>query len=235
MSIKGLKRLFILGFVIITMLISSVFIYNSISARNVLYWGSRNDDVRIVQRRLSQWGYYDGNITGIYGSQTQSAVRDFQRRNNLRVDGIVGPETWAAIGFEIMEARQAEARPAVSTNVNRTNELDMLARIINAEARGEPYEGQVAVGAVVLNRIQSSSFPNSLSGVIYQPLAFESVADGQFYQTPSEQSRRAARAALNGYDPTYGAEFFWNPGKPVNPWVWGRPIVRTIGDHVFAR
>ena len=232
MSKKVRSRLILLSFIIVILMVCSVFIYNSISARDLLYWGSRNSDVRLVQRKLQQWGYYDGRITGIYGNETFAAVRDFQRRNGLRVDGVVGPETWAALGYDMSPE---PTRQTVTTNINRNDEVEMMARLISAEARGEPYEGQVAVGAVLLNRVNSPRFPNTLSGVIYQPLAFEAVADGQFYSAPTQESRRAARAALNGWDPTYGAEFFWNPAKPVNPWVWTRQTVRTIGNHVFAR
>ncbi len=229
-SSKLTKKRMIWMFIFIFLI--SIIIYNNTEARPTLYWGSRNEDVRIVQRRLSQWGFYDGPISGIYGNQTYNAVRDFQRRNGLRVDGIVGPETWGALGYDV---RRQQAEPATTTaTVNRRDDLQLLARIIYAEARGEPYEGQVAVGAVLLNRVRDPAFPNSISGVIYQPLAFESVADGQFYLAPDEESIRAARAALNGWDPTYGSLFFWNPAKPVNPWIWSRNIVRTIGGHVFA-
>ena len=203
------------------------------TARQLLYWGSRNDDVRIVQRRLRQWGYYDGPISGVYGERTWRAVRSFQSRNGLRVDGVVGPETWGALGYTYRG--QTETRAATSPAVNQRDDVQQLARIIHAEARGEPYEGQVAVGAVMLNRVRDPAFPNSLSGVIYQPLAFESVADGQYMLSPDQASIRAARDALNGWDPTYGSLYFWNPGKPVNPWVWTRDTVRTIGNHIFAR
>ncbi len=232
MTWKLRNRIIVLCLILVVLVVSSVFIYNSISARSLLYWGSRNSDVRLVQRKLQQWGYYDGSVDGVYGNQTFAAVRDFQRRNGLRVDGVVGPETWAALGYDMSPE---PARQTVATNISRNDEIEMIARLISAEARGEPYEGQVAVGAVLLNRVNSPRFPNTLAGVIYQPLAFEAVADGQFYMAPTESSRRAARAALNGWDPTYGSEFFWNPGEPVNPWVWTRQTVRTIGNHVFAR
>lgn len=202
--------------------------------RQTLYWGSTGDQVVLLQRRLSQWGYYDGPISGVFGPRTSEAVRQFQRRNGLSVDGIVGTQTWAAIGYGTQtpaaRATPTQAAPSVSNQDN----IEMIARLIYGEARGEPYEGKVAVAAVLLNRVQSPEFPNSVAGVIYQPLAFEVVANGQFYQRPDEEAYRAARAALNGWDPTYGALFFWNPYKPVNPWIWSRQIVRQIGDHVFA-
>ncbi len=202
------------------------------AARAVLYWGSRHNDVGILQRKLSQWGYYEGPIDYVYGSGTWRAVREFQAKNNLRVDGIVGRQTWAALGYEA-DGRESSVT-AVSAGVNRYDEANLVARLIHAEARGEPYEGQVAVGAVLLNRVEDPAFPNSISGVIYQPLAFESVANGQFNLPPTSENIRAARAALNGWDPTYGSTFFWNPSKPVNNWIWSRPTVRTIGSHVFA-
>ena len=223
-------------FVVLVFLVFILFIYSSYfqeegEARSTLYWGTRGGDVYLLQRRLSEWGYYDGRISGIFGNETAAAVRQFQARNGLRVDGVVGPETWEAIGYTVRRA--APAAPA-TTAVSRHDNLNLLARVVNAEARGEPYEGQVAVAAVMLNRIESPEFPNTLSGVVYQPLAFESVADGQVNLAPDQSSIRAAQAALNGWDPTYGALFFWNPGKPVNPWVWTRETIRTIGNHIFA-
>ncbi|MEJ6949674.1 spore cortex-lytic enzyme [Natronospora cellulosivora (SeqCode)] len=207
------------------------------AAQPTLSWGSTGASVRTLQRRLSNWGYYDGSIDGVFGRLTYQAVTDFQRRNRLTVDGIVGRQTWAALGYEWAGNATQAAQPAQgggTRGVSRDSDVEMLARIIHAEARGEPFEGMVAVGAVVLNRIESPSFPNSLSGVIYQPLAFESVADRQFYLPPNEESLRAARSAINGWDPTHGTLFFWNPAKPVSPWIWTRTITRRIGNHVFG-
>ena len=235
-----LKNKYVVISVIFTVLVVVflVFFYNTqdIKAdKRLLYVGSRNNDVIILQRKLRAWGYYDGIIDGIYGSDTWNAVRDFQRRNGLRVDGIVGPQTWAALGYEFRDSYSRSRTTAASGGtVNRNDNVALIARLIHAEARAEPYTGQVAVGAVLLNRVESSSFPNSISGVIYQPLAFESVANGQFNLPPTNENIRAARAALNGWDPTYGATFFWNPSKPVNDWIWSRRTVRTIGNHIFA-
>ena len=202
----------------------------------ILYYGSRGEEVREVQWRLSQWGYYQGAVDGIFGPQTYSAVRLFQQRNGLAVDGIVGRNTFNALGLPHRAPRPAApAAPATpATGVSRNDDLDLLARIIHAEAQGEPYLGKVAVGAVVLNRISDPAFPNTMAGVIYQPLAFESVANARVYLAPAEESRRAARDALNGWDPTYGSLYFWNPYKPVTPWIWTRTIIRQIGDHVFG-
>lgn len=199
--------------------------------RPTLYWGSRGQAVREVQNRLAQWDYYHGSVDGIFGAQTAQAVRLFQQRNNLAVDGIVGPETYAALGLSVRSPQPTER----TTGVLRDDELDLLARVITGEARGESYVGQVAVAAVVLNRVRSSSFPSSVSGVVYQPLAFEAVSDGQIWMQPTSTAFRAARDALNGWDPTYGSLYYWNPYKPVNPWVWTRSIITQIGRHVFAR
>ncbi len=233
---KGIFHLTILSGLILIILVLTIYaIPESFAARPPLYWGSRGSDVRILQRKLQQWGYYDGSIDGVFGTRTALAVRDFQRKNRLRVDGIVGPQTWGALGYEGRSVSSPPTtRRTAARGVSRNNDVEMIARLIHAEARGEPYEGQVAVAAVLLNRVQSASFPNSISGVIYQPLAFESVANGQFNLPPTQENIRAARSAVNGWDPTYGALFFWNPSKPVNRWIWSRQIVRRIGGHVFA-
>ena len=233
------KRKYVLITLGLILVIAAYRSFSGTAQKQFLYYGTRGDDVRTLQRRLSNWGYYDGNISGVFGPETSRSVREFQRRNNLQVDGLVGEETWGAMGYRMRprapEYGQPETRMAFADSVNRYDNVEMIARLISAEARGEPYEGQVAVGAVLLNRVDSPEFPNSISGVIYQPLAFEAVADGQFNMEPTDQAIRAARAAINGWDPTYGSTFFWNPGERVNPWVWTRPTVRTIGDHIFAR
>ncbi|MFW6238091.1 MAG: spore cortex-lytic enzyme [Halanaerobiales bacterium] len=227
--------------IVILVLITFITLYISYTGqaqKRFLYYGVKNSDVRTLQRKLSQWNFYNGSIDGVFGSGTSQAVKEFQRKNGLQVDGLVGQETWQALGYR-MESRaeeygEPEAQVAFSGGVNRYDNVEMIARLIHAEARGEPYEGQVAVGAVLLNRVDSPAFPNTISAVIYQPLAFESVANGQFNRSPTEENKRAARAAINGWDPTHGSLFFWNPSKPVNKWIWSRRTVRTIGSHVFA-
>lgn len=199
-------------------------------ATRTLYWGTRGDDVRWVQRRLRAWGYYTGSVDGIFGSRTAAAVRLFQRRNGLTVDGLVGPRTWEGLGLP-MRRRPAAPRAGGATQAN----AHLLAQAVSAEARGETYKGQVAVAAVILNRVRHGSFPDTMAGVIYQPGAFESVSNGSIYRQPSAENLRAARDALNGWDPTNGSIYFWNPAKPVNPWVWSRRITTQIGRHVFAR
>ncbi|NLI38936.1 MAG: spore cortex-lytic enzyme [Clostridiaceae bacterium] len=187
------------------------------------YYGSSGQEVIQIQRKLKNWGYYNGAIDGKYGYQTYRAVRWFQSKNGLKVDGIAGKQTLAAMGIF----------PAASTPADKN--LDLLAHIIHGEARGEPYEGMVAVGAVVLNRVKDSRFPNSIPGVIYQPGAFDAVADGQINLEPSSTAIRAARDALNGWDPTYGCIYYYNPVTATSKWIWSRPIVTKIGRHNFAK
>ncbi len=219
--------IFLLGVLIVVSQADNV----QAQGRPTLYWGSRGQAVREVQSRLSQWGYYHGGIDGVFGAQTSQAVQLFQRRNGLTVDGIVGSQTYAALGL----TGGTPAYTSSSSGVSRSDDIDLLARTVSGEARGEPYTGQVAVAAVILNRVRSSSFPNTLSGVVYQPLAFEAASDGQIWMQPTENAYRAARDALNGWDPTHGCLYFWNPYKQVNPWVWTRQIVTQFGQHVFAR
>lgn len=209
--------------------------------RRTLYWGSTGQDVKDVQYRLRQWGYYDGLIDGIFGPRTSAAVRQFQARNGIPADGIVSTATWQALGLWTGGGGGAGTQTSPPANytptagVSRSNDVQLLARLIHAEAQAEPYLGKVAVGAVVLNRVQSPQFPNTLAGVIYQPGAFESVSNGRVNLTPAAESVKAAADAINGWDPTYGALFFWNPYKRVSAWIWSRPIVRQIGQHVFGK
>ena len=181
--------------------------------------GSRGQEVRNIQSRLKEWGYYKGSIDGVYGQQTKNAVIKFQKKNGLKADGIAGNATLSAIGLPTSGGGSSSS----SSNVN------LLARIINGEARGETYEGQVAVGAVVLNRVEHPSFPNSIAGVIYQPQAFTAVDDGQI------NASGAAKDALNGGDPTGGAIYYYNPRTATNRWIRSRPVITTIGKHVFCK
>lgn len=197
---------------------------NSVLPIALSYYGSRGAEVVEIQRRLKQWGYYDGAIDGIYGYKTYMAVRKFQAKNGLKVDGIAGSETLRAMGIYTK-----------SSLTSYNSDLNLLAHLIYGEARGEPYIGQVAVGAVVLNRVRHPSFPNSIAGVIYQPGAFTAVSDGQINLTPSQSAINAARDALNGWDPTGGALYYYNPSKTTNKWIWSRPVLTVIGDHIFAR
>ena len=184
-------------------------------------------EVITIQTKLKRWGYYNGSVDGIYGSQTLAAVKYFQRKNGLTVDGIAGTKTLQAMGIY-----NSSTSSSSSTN---SNNLNLLARLVYGEARGEPYTGQVAVAAVVLNRVKSSSFPNTISGVIYQNGAFDVVKDGQINMSPNSTAIKAAQDALNGWDPTDGAVYYFNPNTATNKWIWSRPLIKTIGKHRFCR
>ena len=188
--------------------------------------GSTGDTVRQIQQKLKTWGYYSGKVDGIYGPKTAEAVRWFQRKNRLLIDGIVGKATLAALGMPTGGVASASA--------TRNNDLELLARLISAEARGEPYTGQVAVGAVVLNRVRHPSFPGSLASVIYQNGAFSCLNDGQWNAAVTDSARKAAKDALNGWDPTGGAIYYYNPVTATNQWIRSRPVITSIGRHVFC-
>ena len=190
-------------------------------------YGSRSDEVRQIQTKLKRWGYYNGNVDGIYGSQTLSAVKWFQSKNGLSVDGIAGPKTLAAMGIY--------SSSNTNTTTNSSSDLNLLARLVYAEARGEPYTGQVAVASVVLNRVKSSSFPNSVAGVIYQSGAFDVVSDGQINLAPNSTAKKAAQDAINGWDPSYGAIYYFNPNTATSKWIWSRPLTVVIGNHRFCK
>lgn len=179
---------------------------------------------RTVQTKLKRWGYYTGGIDGIYGNQTRKAVRLFQKKNRLAVDGIVGPKTAAALGMTIKS----------DDNTASNSDLYLLAKCVHAEARGESYTGQVAVAAVILNRVKSADFPNTIAGVIYQPWAFTAVNDGQINLEPNQTAYNAARDAMNGWDPTYGALYYYNAKTATNKWIYNKKTTVTIGNHVFA-
>lgn len=190
-------------------------------------YGSRGTEVRTIQEKLKRWGYYSGFVDGIYGSQTVSAVKSFQKKNRLTVDGIAGTQTLKAMGIT--------SSSSSSSSSNNSSNVNLLARVVYGEARGEPYTGQVAVAAVVLNRVKSSKFPNSISGVVYQSGAFDAVADGQINMTPDTTAKKAAQDALNGWDPSYGAIYYFNPSTATNKWIWSRPMTVTIGKHRFCK
>ncbi len=216
----------ILFFVLLTSLIVTLYQENA-DIETLSKYGSRGSEVSTIQEKLKRWGYYNGSVDGIYGSQTVAAVKKFQQKNGLTVDGIAGQNTLAAMGITSNSS-------SASSSSNSAN-LDLLARLIYGEARGEPYTGQVAVAAVVLNRVKNSSFPNTISGVIYQSGAFDVVADGQINMTPNSTARKAAQDALNGWDPTYGAIYYFNPNTATNKWIWSRPMTVTIGKHRFCK
>ncbi|MCI7735968.1 MAG: spore cortex-lytic enzyme [Clostridiales bacterium] len=213
------------------LILSLLLMMGAQDAAAAVAWGDSGTLVRQVQQKLSQWGYFSGTIDGVFGKQTYDAVVSFQRKNGLTADGVVGSATAAAMGIALGTASVAASTASGSSYAS---DVELLARLIHGEARGEPYVGMVAVGAVVLNRVRSSKFPNTLAGVIYQAGAFDAVSDGQINLTPNEQSRRAARDALNGWDPTGGCLYYYNPSTATSSWIWSREVRLNIGAHSFA-
>lgn len=211
---------------------TAVYKYTNLEPQSVyaltLKRGSSGSTVKTLQQKLKRWGYYTGSVDGVYGSKTVSAVKYFQRKNGLTVDGIAGPKTLKAMGIN------GGSSSSGSSSSYSSSDLYMLAKLIHAEARGETYTGQVAVGAVVLNRVKSASFPNSITGVIYQKHAFTCVSDGQINLEPNAESKRAAQDAMNGWDPSYGAIYYYNPRVATSTWILTRKQTVTIGNHIFA-
>lgn len=220
------KRRRLIGALALVFLLNIALISLAQYAQAVTYrQGSTGEQVRIIQSKLKNWGYYDGTVDGIFGSRTAEAVKYFQRKNGLTADGIVGPATLRALGMSTGGGSGSSSQSA---------SLDLLARVISAEARGEPYSGQVAVGAVILNRVEHPSFPNTIAGVVYQPGAFTCMVDGQFNEPVAESAVRAAQEALNGADPSGGAIYYFNPNTATSAWIWSRPLIKVIGNHRFC-
>lgn len=208
--------------------------YTSAVKAIAYYYGSRGDVVSQIQSRLRDWGYYTGGVDGIYGYLTFTAVKNFQAKNGLSVDGVAGNDTLNAIGINVA-GLEANAGGGNNNTPTSNQDVMLLARLINGEARGEPYEGQVAVGAVVLNRTRDPRFPSSIAGVIYQPGAFTAIADGQIHANMVQSSIKAAQDALNGWDPSGGAVYYFNPATATSAWIWSRPLIKIIGKHRFCR
>ena len=187
-------------------------------------------NIKAVQTRLSDLGYYNYKIDGLWGWRTTNAVKQFQSDYGLTQGGIVGPWTGRSLNITLSPSSSSSSSSSVSSS-----NLDLLARCVYAEARGEPYTGQVAIAAVVLNRVESPSFPNTISGVIYQKGAFTCVSDGQINLTPNQTAYNAARDALNGWDPTNGCLYYYNPATATSKWIWSLKVQITIGRHSFAR
>lgn len=228
-KIKALSKQKKIMAIIFIIMISIYLIYNAFMRDETFAlskFGSSGTEVTQIQTKLKRWGYYNGSVDGIYGSKTVAAVKWFQQKNGLAVDGIAGPKTLAAMGIN--------SSSSTSTSNNSTD-LNLLARLVYGEARGEPYSGQVAVAAVVLNRVKSSSFPNTVAGVIYQSGAFDVVKDGQINMSPNSTAIKAAQDALNGWDPSYGAIYYFNPNTATSKWIWSRPATVTIGNHRFCK
>lgn len=230
-SEKAILRRRILSFLLAVVLLGGVgtalAVRNGEDSVSVLSkMGSRGDEVRRVQQKLKSMGYYTGNVDGIYGTQTKKAVEKFQRNTGLSVDGIAGPKTLSYLGISSGSSGNGQYS---------SNDVYLLAKVIAAEARGESYVGQVAVGAVVLNRVSHSSFPDSIAGVVYQPGAFSCVNDSNWSVAPTSESQKAARDAINGWDPSGGAIYYYNPAKTSNKWIRSRPVIVTIGSHLFCK
>lgn len=208
-------------FIVFVIFVITAFIALSVNATSRR--GSTGNEVRQIQEKLKKWGYYNGAVDGIYGSKTEAAVKSFQRKNGLTADGIAGKKTLAAMGI------------SSNNSGSSNNDLNLLTKVVYAEARGEPYSGQVGVAAVVLNRVSSSYFPNTVAGVVYQSGAFDAVSDGQINLFPDSTARKAAQDALNGWDPTYGCIYYFNPATATSKWIWSRPQVVHIGKHIFCK
>lgn len=196
----------------------------------VVKMGSRGQIVRTIQTKLKRWGYLNGNVDGIFGSQTKKAVQYFQRKNGLTADGIVGKATARAMGVSLTSSVSSGTTSSSISN----SDLYLLSCCVYGEARGESYTGKVAVAAVVLNRVKNSNFPNTVSGVIYQKGAFTCVSDGQINLGTNDECTRAAQDALNGWDPSGGALYYFNPSTATSAWIWSRPQLVTIGRHIFC-
>lgn len=222
--------------VLLTALLSTSYVYrDNISdlygyCRAALsYYGSSGQEVIDIQAKLYHWGYYNGIVDGVYGYETFKAVQLFQYKNGLTVDGVAGPETLAALGLPTGASSGNNG-----TSASDSSDLNLLAHLIYGEARGEPYTGQVAVGAVIINRTRDSRFPSTIAGVIYQPGAFDAVSDGQINLGPDSNAYNAARDALNGWDPSGGALYYFNPATATSSWIWSRTIITVIGRHDFC-
>ncbi|OPJ60122.1 spore cortex-lytic enzyme [Clostridium oryzae] len=228
--LKCRKKKMAIFSIVLVLLVALVclFPYYTLTGAATYSWGSRGSTVREIQTRLKRWGYYYGTVDGIYGYRTYSSVKWFQSKNGLPADGVAGNRTLAALGINTTAG-------TTSTYAARNQNEILLSRLINGEARGEPYTGQVAVGAVVLNRIRDPRFPNSVAGVIYQPGAFTAIVDGQIHAEILSSSVNAARDALNGWDPSGGALYYFNPAKSTSQWIWSRPLIKIIGKHRFCR
>ncbi len=232
---KYVKIFLLVSIICFTAIFSTAFTVNKYRAENsvqcatVIKQGQTGSMVKTIQTKLKKWGYYSGSVDGIYGAQTKKAVMYFQRKNGLTADGIVGAKTLKALGIST-----SSSSTSTSGSNYSDNDLNLLAKLIYGEARGESYTGQVAVGAVVLNRVKSSSFPNTISGVIYQKNAFTAVSDGQINLAPDQTAKKAAKDALNGWDPTNGALYYYNPAIATSSWIFSRKTLTTIGNHVFA-
>ena len=223
------KSIFISITLAIIVIVLAIVIFKDYEVAALSKYGSRGDEVKTIQEKLKRWGYYTGSVDGIYGTNTVAAVKKFQQKNGLTVDGIAGPKTLSAMGIN------SSSSSSGGSSGSNSSDITLLSKLIYGEARGEPYTGQVAVGAVIMNRVRNSSFPNTIAGVIYQPGAFDAVSDGQINLTANSTAKKAAQDAMNGWDPSYGAIYYFNPSTATNKWIWSRPMTVTIGKHRFCK
>ncbi len=201
----------------------------------ILRQGAQGGEVKEVQRRLKRWGYYSGSVDGVFGAGTKNAVIAFQKKNGLTADGVVGKSTYQALGMNSSyEVLAGQSQNAGQTGGFSSSDVYLLAKTIHAEGRGEPYTGQVAIGAVILNRVRDNAFPNTVSGVVYQKGAFTAVDDGQINLEPNETAMKAAKDAIGGWDPSGGALYYYNPAIATSAWIFDRQTITVIGKHVFA-
>jgi N-acetylmuramoyl-L-alanine amidase len=205
-----------------------------------LRYGSRGGDVYELQGRLKHLGYYGGKIDGSFGAKTKKAVTWFQWKFGLKSDGLVGAKTklklWQATkSWRPGGTTTRTSKPVQSSKGFSSQDLKLLSQAVYGEARGEPYTGQVAVAAVILNRLEDPNFPHTVSGILFEPLAFTAVADGQIWLTPNDTARKAVSDAINGWDPTGGATYYFNPVTATSKWIWSRPQIKKIGKHIFCK
>lgn len=227
--LKNKKKIIIFSVSLLTIgIFAFLLLFENSEVDALSKYGSRGEKVKKIQTKLKQWGYYSGNIDGIYGTGTFNAVKSFQKKNGLDVDGIAGEKTLKALGIT---SGSNNSNSATSNNTD----LNLLSRVVYGEARGEPYKGMVAVAASVLNRVADSRFPNTIAGVVYQAGAYTCVSDGQINLEPDETARKAAQDAINGWDPTSGCIYYFNPDTATSSWIWSRPQVLTIGKHIFCK
>ncbi|CAM3360377.1 spore cortex-lytic enzyme [Marinicrinis lubricantis] len=258
------KRLIVTTCFIVFVLLSVMHLKESqqtdeVFSKNIIKYGAVGSDVRELQGRLKFLGFYHGNVDGDFGYQTLTALKSFQYKFGMKVDGIAGAKTklklWEATkkwrpgagdtgqtGTAQRQTAPNQAGAGGAANVMSSshrglssNDIKLMANAVYGEARGEPYEGQIAVAAVILNRIDSERFPNTVSGVIFQPGAFTAVADGQIWLEPNDKAKRAVLDALNGMDPTGGCIYYFNPATATSKWIWSRTQIKTIGKHIFCK
>lgn len=227
---KVLKYIWgILVIILINVLVIAIVSNLTDSIQTLSKMGSQGTEVKQIQTKLKSMGYYKGTVDSVFGSGTKSALISFQRAKGLTADGVAGDKTLKAMGIGSSSGGAAGGQGGFSSK-----DVTLLARVTSAESRGEPYTGQVAVAAVILNRIDSPSFPNTLAGVIYQPGAFSCLNDGGINAPISDLAYKAARDAINGWDPSGGAIYYYNPAKSTSKWIFSRPVITVIGDHRFC-